>query len=68
MIFAVSSDAETSCFDCGKTKTDGLAQGSGVDVGDVVLFADATVGEIEALSGDIPVRIGRVVSGEPGMY
>ena len=65
MILAVSSNAETSCFDCGKTETNSLAQGSGVDVGDVVLFADAAVGEIEALAGHIAIRVRCIVCGEP---
>ncbi len=43
MIFAVSSNSETACFDCGKTESNSLAQSSSVDVGDVVLLADPSI-------------------------
>ena len=66
VIFTVASDAETAGLDGWETETDGLAEGSGVDVGDVVVVTDTTIGEIEALPWDISVWVGGVICGEPG--
>jgi len=66
VIFAVASDAKTAGLDGWETETDGLAEGSGVDVRDAVVVAHAAVGEVEPLPGDISVGIGGVICGEPG--
>jgi len=65
VIFAVASDAKTAGLDGWETETDGLAEGSGVDVGDAVVVAHAAIGEVEPLPGDISVGIGGVICGEP---
>ena len=66
MVFGVSPYAQTARLDGGKAVPDGLAQGGRVDVRDAILLADAAVGKVEALAGDVSVGVGRVVAGEPG--
>ena len=46
---------------------DGLAQGGRVDVRDAILLADAAVGKVEALAGDVSVGVRSVVGGEPAV-
>ena len=65
MIFAVPPDPKTPGFDCRKTEPDGLAQGGGVDVRNIVLVADSTIREVETLARDIAVWVRRIVCGEP---
>lgn len=65
MIFTVPSDTKTPCFDSWKTETNCLAQGGGVDMRNPVLVADPPIGKVEALPGDIAVRVRGVVCGEP---
>ena len=66
MVFGVSPYAQTARLDGGKAVPDGLAQGGRVDVRDAILLADAAVGKVESLAGDVSVGVGRVVAGEPG--
>lgn len=62
MIFAVASDPQTSCFDRGKTESNGFAQSSGVDVRDPILIADSAVRKVEPLAGNVAIGIWCVVS------
>lgn len=65
MIFAIPSDAETPCFDCGKTQANSLAQSGRVDVRNPVLVTDSTVREIKALTRHIAIGIRSIVRSEP---
>ena len=65
MILAVSSDAETACFDSGKTQTDGFTESRGVDVRNSVLVTDPTVGKVEPLARDVAVWIRGIVGSKP---
>lgn len=65
MIFAISSHSETAGLDGGETETDSLAEGGGIDMGDLILFADTTVGKVETLPGHVPIRIGGIISAKP---
>ena len=65
MILAVSPDSKTPCFDCRETEPDGLPKRGSVNVGDTVLVADAAVGEVEPLAGDVSVGVRSVVRIQP---
>jgi len=65
VIFAVASDTKAAGLDSWETETDGLAEGSSVDVGDVVVVAHTAVGEVKPLPWDVSVGIGGVICGEP---
>ncbi len=65
VILAVSPDPKTSCFDSRETQSDGLPQSGGVYVRDSILVAHTTIGEVQALAGDVAVGVGRIVGGEP---
>ena len=43
MIFAITPNTQTSCFDSGKTESDGLAESRGVNMRDLVLVANPAV-------------------------
>ena len=43
MIFAIPPNSQTSCFDRGKTESDGFAEGGRINMRDLVLVADSAV-------------------------
>lgn len=66
MIFAVPSDAQPARLDSWETKTNSLAQGGSINVGDTILVAHPTIREIEALTWYISIGIWGIISGKPG--
>ena len=65
MILAISANAQTTCLDVWETKADRFAEGRGVDVRDAILVTHSTIRKVEALAGDIAIRIWGIVSGQP---
>jgi hypothetical protein len=65
MVFAIASHAEAPRFDRREAQSDGLAECRGVYVGNAVLVADPTIGEVEALAGHITIGVRCVISREP---
>lgn len=65
MILAIASHSQAAGFDSGKAQPNGFSQGGGINVRDPVLVADAAVGKIKPLSGDIAIWIRSVVGGKP---
>ena len=43
MIFAITANAKTPCFDGGETKSDSFSESCGIDMGNLVLVADPAV-------------------------
>ena len=65
MVFAIAANTETARLDRGEAQTDGLAEGSSVDMRNSVHIADVPVRVVETLSGDVPIRVLGIVGGEP---
>lgn len=65
MILAISANAQTTCLDVWETKADRFAEGRGVDVRDAILVTHSTIRKVEALAGDIAIRIWGIVSSQP---
>lgn len=65
MVFAISANAQTPCFDSGKTEPDGFAECRSINMGDLVLVANSAVRKIETLAWYIPIRVRCVVGGQP---
>lgn len=66
VVLGVAAHAETSGFDVGETESDGLAEGSGVDVRDIVQVADSAVRVVKTLSRDVSVWVRGVIGRKPG--
>ena len=65
MILAVPTNTQSPSFDCGETQPDGFPESGRVDVRDTVLIANSSVGEVQALSGNVPIGIWSIVGGQP---
>lgn len=65
VIFTVPSDAQAPSLDSWKTKSNGLSQSGGIDVGYSILVANPSVREIEPLPRDVAIGVGSVVRCEP---
>lgn len=65
MIFTVPSYAQPPSLNRGKAKTNGFAESGSVDMRDLILFTNSTIGEVETLSGYISIRIGGIIGTEP---
>jgi hypothetical protein len=65
VVFAISSHTQAPRLDRGKAKPDGLAEGGGVDVRNSILIAYPTVREVKALTWNVAIRVGSVVSCQP---
>ena len=61
VIFAISSDAQSSSLDSWKAKPNSLAKGCGIDVWDTILVTNSSIGEIKSLPRNIAVGIWCVV-------
>jgi hypothetical protein len=65
VVFTVPPDAQAPGLDSWETKSNGLAQSSGIDVGYSILVANPSVREIESLPRDIAIGVRGVVRRKP---
>ena len=62
MILAVTTNAQATGLDGGKTQPDRLSQSCSIDMGDLILFADPAIRKVEALTRYIAIGIGSIIS------
>ena len=68
MVFTVPPNAQAPGFDSRETKSNGLAQSGGIDVGYSILVTNSSVREIEPLPRDIAIGVGGVNRSEPAKH
>jgi hypothetical protein len=65
VVFAVPSDPQTPRFNGWEAEANGLSKCGGVYVRNSILITDSSIREVEALPGNIPIRVRGIVCREP---